>query len=1345
MKCFQQHFRFLTLLILMIGLNACLERTLPLREWEATRTIEQQDLEYCVDDKLTNKPYANSNTAKGITPSTSFTICTEEQFLEIGKRPEDWNKHFVLRADLDFVAYDLKANHTFSPIGVYRTTLSSGDTDVDFDGIDETESDYVEDDHPFTGVFDGNNHTIYRFRATFVNNEIHQYKAIGMFPFLSVPGIIKNLKLYKHRVMKSDADLVEYGMGMLVGYNDGGEIDNVHIENGSMFGGDSNVGGLVGIQGGGRILNSSVQFESDVLGDDNIGGLVGRLENGLILQSSVTMNKIAGKNNVGGFAGYSHRGTIRDAKVYLSNNVEGREDNIGGLIGFSSGSAVLYSSSEILGIYGVENVGGFIGENLNGEVHYSSAKIYQNVEGSSDYVGGFVGLNTKSPITNSKSYMKNISGKNYVGGFIGESIESKIENNNVEIDNLLTVYHHGGGLIGQNTGGTIYGSNVQALYINATNDTCPHFGTTGGLVGESRDGEESEGRIVYSQANVTSTISGHGIIGGLVGKNNAEINFSQAITNLISVTKNADEIGGGSVGGLVGYNYSDGHYQSGRIEYSYVVNSNTIYGEGNVGGFVGKNGHYRDLEIEESGLNPVCFDGGPEDINGYRRAGGEIEFSYVDAETIYSGQSGDNVGGFIGQGWESRIQASYVDIEKSVYGVGYNSATGNDLPVTNIGGFAGFVEDSSIRSSYANVTNVYGAYLNVGGFVGQSVTSTFMYNFAVANVRGFSSDGSCNNDPITTAKYPTQELCEAIGECTGNLSIKDAKTCNNIGYCFDPLAESYPDFSYDFNEFNDSNIDVEKRPETCIQAGACYAFSTPYEYALNDLRGSYELYIDSESLNVENGTNIVDYRERCLASYSCIDANGEITDATTYDECIRGGMCLTTLEDTAQKDESDGPLQPFLYDDGNNGDGGEVSLKNGTIETSNYVRDFGGEIIRTKAECCTTFGGLEDGNHPHEIRWVSNKWVKNYWVPYGFNWIRNRHNDDQKQCLNWNNTYSWVANDRENVGDHFIPSIGRFAGQFDYQWSEENNRYYHQSLWIHNYTANDATNTCENSGLKPLAENILADAEVEDHPEVDAYDCKFDQDNNATIDDADNFASVLNFDQVSCHDYTARTECSDNFDNESEKSCQCDEVPEKNTYQLYRYEQKTKIFYPEDIISCDNVFDPPEGGEANDTVGDTVSDFDEDIPKLNIGTRESCNDSIIMQHLLYDQLRVSYWVDNSIKKSAGCAAEGEVSDDFTDDYYDDYSSNDFSEEVVDEVAGDEEFVDEEFVDEEFVDEEIVDEELLELTGVQKVVEGDCYDERYLFKKANPPLKYWDFNHFWDNYLDKYPTIKKVDK
>ena len=535
---------------------------------------------------------------------------------------------------------------------------------------------------------------------------------------------------------------------------------------------------------------------------------------------------------------------------------------------------------------------------------------------------------------------------------------------------------------------------------------------------------------------MTSTITGNGIIGGLVGKNNVEINYSQAVTNLIEVT-------GNDVGGLVGFNYSDGHYQSGRIEHSYAINSNKIVGESNVGGLVGKNGNQRDLQEELSGVNPECASGS-ENVNGYRFAGGEIQFSYVDGETIYGKNGGANIGGFIGYGWESRVQASYADVDNSVYGTGYG--TGDVMPVENIGGFIGYAWDSSVRSSFAR-GDVYGSFRNVGGFVGKSQTSTFMYNFAVNEyIDGYSPEGIChdptedadasNSDHIkATKQYPTEDLCNAVGTCQES-EYTDETSCMESGYCFDPS--------------NSSNSDVTNytKPESCIYAGACYAFSTSYADALSDVNTDEQIeslsvyylnIVDEVSSNddgdeYDSNKEVVDYREKCLASYSCIDANGELVDAETFEECIGGGMCITTLvsEGFNYNDEGDDGVQqtvvnvdgscatdsinnatnvappdgvcdvddsadrPARYD--RTPDGILVSnkpLSDGRMPDYFLRAGSDGNVIRDRGNCCQ-YGGLEDDNHPHEVRWVANKWVKNYWVPKGYNWTfwkKNRRKD----------------------------------------------------------------------------------------------------------------------------------------------------------------------------------------------------------------------------------------------------------------------------------------------------------------------------------------------------------------
>ena len=68
------------------------------------------------------------------------TTTTDFSFSEVKGNYENFLRFLVL-----------DANHTYSPIGVYRTTMSVGDTDLD--GIDSVEVDYTEDDHHKTDEF----------------------------------------------------------------------------------------------------------------------------------------------------------------------------------------------------------------------------------------------------------------------------------------------------------------------------------------------------------------------------------------------------------------------------------------------------------------------------------------------------------------------------------------------------------------------------------------------------------------------------------------------------------------------------------------------------------------------------------------------------------------------------------------------------------------------------------------------------------------------------------------------------------------------------------------------------------------------------------------------------------------------------------------------------------------------------------------------------------------------------------------------------------------------------------------------------------------------------------------
>ena len=123
---------------------------------------------------------------------------------------------------------------------------------------------------------------------------------------------------------------------------------------------------------------------------------------------------------------------------------------------------------------------------------------------------------------------------------------------------------------------------------------------------------------------------------------------------------------------------------------------------------------------------------------------------------------------------------------------------------------------------------------------------------------------------------------------------------------------------------------------------------------------------------------------------------------------------------------------------------------------------------------------------------MANKWVKNYWLPTGFSWTYGRSTSDSKTCVEWNNDYTWTSTRSEENGSHTVPDVGRFAGGFDFHWSVENERYYHESLWVQNYVSDYAENTCSNPSGAVVSDESPSDATASDAPEVDAYDCGFD-------------------------------------------------------------------------------------------------------------------------------------------------------------------------------------------------------------------------------------------------------------
>lgn len=252
-------------------------------------------------------------------------IYTGAQFNTIGTNPADWNKHFSLCADIDLSEF---SNHRFNPIGS-RWGLKGY--------------------RPFTGVFNGNGHTI--SNLTFRTEDRY---SVGLFAYVAYAQI-KNLSLTDPSIRAPNAN---------------------------------HVGALIGFLGSGTVSNCAA-LNARIVASGSGGGLIGENDDGVILGCSCTGDIHAENGSAGGLVGCSERGQISDCHASCSVTCD---YDVGGLIGdtgYSSSTTITacYASGTVMG---TNRAGGFIGRNFRGRIsHCYSTSTVQGER----FVGGFCGHN----------------------------------------------------------------------------------------------------------------------------------------------------------------------------------------------------------------------------------------------------------------------------------------------------------------------------------------------------------------------------------------------------------------------------------------------------------------------------------------------------------------------------------------------------------------------------------------------------------------------------------------------------------------------------------------------------------------------------------------------------------------------------------------------------------------------------------------------------------------------------------------------------------------------------------------------------------------------------------------
>lgn len=284
------------------------------------------------------------------TADDPYQIAAADDLIALGETPEDYNKHFILTADIDL------AGHVF-----YKAVIAS-----------------------FTGVFDGNGHTISHLTIIDGSNR----GSVGLFGQLASEAEVKNLELAQVSVVGSG-----YEVGALVGRNEG-DVTGCSAT-GKIVGDNYAVGGLVGLNYAGHVSRChsvcTVSASADV---DSMGGLAGVNSGGSVIYC-YSAGTVSIARSVAGIAGSDRSdGLAHVSGIQISGGVP-TPGRIGGLVGTNYASVA--QSYSIASVTGTSRVGGLVGYNWGSiTTSYSTGAV-----SGTTYVGGLLGDNIFGSITSS--------------------------------------------------------------------------------------------------------------------------------------------------------------------------------------------------------------------------------------------------------------------------------------------------------------------------------------------------------------------------------------------------------------------------------------------------------------------------------------------------------------------------------------------------------------------------------------------------------------------------------------------------------------------------------------------------------------------------------------------------------------------------------------------------------------------------------------------------------------------------------------------------------------------------------------------------------------------------------
>ena len=239
------------------------------------------------------------------TADDPYQIATAADLIALGETPDDYDKHFILTADIDL-------DPNLPGRRVFDRAVIAPDVNNATGGFQGT---------PFTGVFDGGGHTVSHMTMTGASR-------LGLFGQLGVGAAVRDLATLDVDMMGSGEDI-----GALAGWCNGPAHVIRCVATGEVAG-NSGVGGLVGRNEG----TLSHCFSAGLVGGNySVGGLVGYNNQPVVHCYSTTA--VTGERIAGGLVAYNMGSVIQ---CYSVGEVRGSEQ-VGGLVGLNREGSVISS------------------------------------------------------------------------------------------------------------------------------------------------------------------------------------------------------------------------------------------------------------------------------------------------------------------------------------------------------------------------------------------------------------------------------------------------------------------------------------------------------------------------------------------------------------------------------------------------------------------------------------------------------------------------------------------------------------------------------------------------------------------------------------------------------------------------------------------------------------------------------------------------------------------------------------------------------------------------------------------------------------------------------------------